>query len=66
MLKLGLVIFIMAAPVLAGTLMTAVLTFPGYTTRLLVGAGLCGFVIAIPVAWLVARQIVSSRKAKKA
>lgn len=60
--KLAFLIYIMAAPTVAGAAMVAVLTMRGFTTQMLVAAGLAGFVAAMPVAWLVARSIGARRR----
>lgn len=61
-LKLALLMYILAAPTLAGIAMIAVLSMPDFSTRMLLSAAAAGFVAAIPAAWLVARNL-SSRKA---
>lgn len=53
--------YILAAPTLAGIAMIAVLTMPGFTTRMLLSAAAAGFVIAMPAAWLVARNLTSTK-----
>jgi xanthine/uracil permease len=61
--RLALLVYIMAAPTLAGIIVTALLT-AGLTGRyhILIG-GLIGFVVAIPAAWAVGRQIGRRRRA---
>ncbi len=64
MMKLFLLIYIIASPTLAGILMTVALAARMSNTTMywLIAAG---FVIAIPVAWFVAKAI-DSMTAKKA
>ena len=56
MMKLALLIYVLAGPTLAGALMTVALAarLPNSTMLLLVAAG---FVVAIPIAWYVAKVI---------
>ena len=54
---LPLLIYVLSAPVLAGIIMVAVLTMPNFTTQMLVGGALLGFVVALPVTWIVSRQL---------
>ncbi len=65
MMKLFLIIYIIASPTLAGILMTVALAARMSNTTMywLIAAG---FIIALPVAWFVAKAIdnmTSSRKA---
>lgn len=62
-MSLFFLIYILAAPTVAGSLVIAVLTMSDYTTNWLIAAGLAGFVIAAPVAWIIARNIRGSGKA---
>lgn len=50
-------VYIMAATVMAGTIVTAVLTMPGYSTTSIGIGALAGAIIALPVAWFVAGKI---------
>lgn len=56
---LPLLAYVLSAPVIAGIIMVAVLTMPKFTTTMLVGGALLGFVIALPVAWLVSKKLSS-------
>jgi hypothetical protein len=57
MSKLGILIYILTAPVIAGVLMIAVLSMPPYRNNILIGAGLLGFAMALPVAWAVTKKL---------
>ena len=64
MLKIAIVIWIMLGTVLAGSAVTAVLT-AGLATepgRIIPLAALAGFVVAMPLSYLVARKIGASRR----
>jgi hypothetical protein len=60
MLRLAAVIYILAAPVIMGSLVTAFLTVDQLGSEYLGLAGVAGIgaVLALPVAWLVARAIL--------
>lgn len=60
--RLAVVLYIMAAPVLAGAAVTAVLTIRNYQTNWLIIGAIAGFVAAAPVAWLAARSITAKRR----
>ena len=60
--KLALLFYIVAAPVLSGMGVTAVLTMRNSTTQMLIIAAIAGFVVAIPAAWLVARGLASAKR----
>lgn len=53
---LPLLTYVLAAPTIAGSIMIALLTM-GVDNRTLIVGTLAGFVIALPVAWLVSRSI---------
>ena len=53
-IRLALIFYIISAPVIAGTAVTAVLTMRDVSTQMLAIAGIGGFLVAIPVAWLLA------------
>ena len=53
---LPLLIYVLAAPTIAGSIMIALLTV-NTDNRTLVAGTLAGFAIALPAAWLVARSI---------
>ena len=55
--RLGLLIYTVAAPTLAGSAMVAMLIQPGYTAKMVVIAAIVGAVIALPIAWFVASKI---------
>ena len=60
---LPLLIYFLAAPVIAGSIVIAVLSMRISSTGLLVGGGLLGFVVAIPVAWIVSKRLAGPSKA---
>jgi hypothetical protein len=60
--RLAIVLYIMAAPVLAGAAVTAVLSLRDYQSDWLAAGALAGFALAVPVAWLAARAIMASRR----
>jgi hypothetical protein len=64
MLKLAAVIYILAAPVIMGSLVTAWLTVDQFGTAYLGLAGIAaiGALLALPVSWLVTRAILSATK----
>lgn len=51
------IIYALVGPTLAGILITAALTMNMVDTRSMIVAAVLGFVVALPVTWLVARQI---------
>ena len=57
MSRLALLIYVMAAPTLAGILVVAVLTMGKFTAMSVAAAAIAGFVVALPVAWYVGRQL---------
>ena len=59
MTRLMLMLFMMIATVLMGSFVVAALTMGKDTMQPILLAAVAGFVLAIPVSWLVARQIVS-------
>ncbi|MFZ1814508.1 MAG: hypothetical protein WBO55_20030 [Rhizobiaceae bacterium] len=59
--RLALLLYIMAAPVIAGSAVTAVLTMPNSTTMMLIWAALAGFAVAVPVALLVANALSGTK-----
>jgi hypothetical protein len=62
MLRLALVLFAVIATSLMGAGVIAVLSMGMDTGRPIVLAALAGFLVAIPVSWLVARAILNSQK----
>lgn len=66
MLKVAAIIWVLAGTVLAGCFVTLVLCSPSlsaHAATLMAWAGIGGFVIAIPVAWVVAKKIVGATAA---
>jgi hypothetical protein len=57
MLRLFSIIYALAGPTLAGILVTAVLAMNMVNTKSVVVAAAVGFVLGLPAAWLVAKQI---------
>jgi hypothetical protein len=57
MSRLALLIYVMAAPTLAGILVVAVLTMGKFTAMSVAAAAIAGFVVALPVAWYVGKQL---------
>ena len=51
------IIYALVGPTLAGILITAALTMNMVDTRSMIVAAVLGFVVALPVTWLVALQI---------
>jgi hypothetical protein len=56
---LPILVYVLAAPTIAGSIMIALLT-ANTGNRTLIAGTLMGFAIALPVAWLVARSIRNS------
>ncbi|MDJ0858022.1 MAG: CTP synthetase [Dinoroseobacter sp.] len=59
MIRLALILYAMIGTTLAGTLMVAALTAGYTTTQPVVWAAVLGFVLGIPVAYFVAREITN-------
>lgn len=53
---LPLLVYVLAAPTIAGSIMIALLTLNA-DNRTLIAGTLAGFALALPVAWVVARSI---------
>lgn len=53
---LPLLVYVLAAPTIAGSIMVALLTL-NTDNRTLIAGTLAGFAIALPVAWLLTRSI---------
>jgi uncharacterized membrane protein len=66
MLKIAAIIYILAAPVIMGSLVTAFLTIDQLGSEYvgLAGVAFAGAVAAIPVAWLVARALLAKPQAR--
>jgi hypothetical protein len=63
MLRLAVLIWVLAGTVIAGAAVTAVLATPSLsadTFRLVPLAGIGGYLIAIPIAYAVARQVLGA------
>lgn len=58
MVRLFMLLFSLIAPALAGTGVIAVLTAGMDTLQPILAAAAVGFVLAVPVTWLVARRLV--------
>lgn len=65
MMRLALILHLVIATVLMGMGITAVLAAGMGTTKPIIIAAIAGFVIAIPVSWFVAKQILSLKGADK-
>ncbi len=61
MLRLALILYLFIGTTFAGSAMIAALTVGFDTTVPVVTSALAGFVVAIPVAWLVARGLYSEQ-----
>jgi hypothetical protein len=59
---LPLLVYVLAAPTIAGSIMIALLTV-GVPNNTLIMGTLAGFVIAVPVAWILSRSIRNAVKA---
>lgn len=57
MTRLFGIIYALAGPTLAGILITVVLTMNQFHSRAMIYAAAIGFLVALPVAWIVAKQI---------
>lgn len=68
MLKYAAIVFVFVAPVIAGTLVLAILVADMgiYTATPLVVAFCVGLVLALPASWLIARAMVSNDRRKHA
>ena len=63
MLRLALMLFAVIATTLMGTGVVAVLTMQFNSGPMpLVAAAAAGFVLAIPISWLVAKQLMAARR----
>ncbi len=65
MLKMFLIIYVLAGPTLAGILMTIALA-ARLSSPMVVGLALVGFVLALPVAWVVGKMIYERTTGKHA
>ncbi|MCB1399574.1 MAG: hypothetical protein KDJ82_06515 [Rhodobacteraceae bacterium] len=57
MFRLFSIMYALAGPTLAGILVTAVLAMNMINTQSVIVAAAVGFLLGLPVAWLVAKQI---------
>ena len=57
MFRLASLIYSIAGATLAGIAIIAVLVAGMVTTNAIVGAAVAGFVLALPIAWIVAKKI---------
>lgn len=55
--RLNLLIYTIASPTLAGAGVVAALVQPDYSAKMMIIGAAVGALIAIPVAWYVAKQI---------
>jgi hypothetical protein len=60
---LPLLVYVLTAPTLAGIFMVAVLTMRNYSTNMLIGGAAIGFVAALPIAWILAKQLAGKSRA---
>lgn len=60
---LPLLVYVLTAPTLAGIFMIAVLSMRDYSTNMLIGSAVIGFVAAIPIAWILAKQLAGKTRA---
>jgi len=69
MLKIAILIWVILGTVLAGSAITAVLSIEGLAAspmKIIPIAALAGFVVAIPLSFLVAMKIGQARETKRA
>lgn len=57
MLRLAIIVYIFLGPTLAGIGVIAALTMGRFDTASVLAAAMAGFVLALPAAWVVAKQI---------
>ena len=62
MLKILGAIYILAAPTIMGVLIVALLTMNMFERQKIILAAIAGAVIALPVSWIVSRQILALTK----
>lgn len=60
MFRLMMILHAVIATTLMGTAVTAVLAAGRGTPPMIAAAALCGFVLAFPASWLIARRILGS------
>jgi len=57
MFRLAVVIYVLVSVALAGAFVTALLSANIFDRMSLAGAAVAGAVVAVPIAWLIARQM---------
>ncbi|WP_413870452.1 CTP synthetase [Albidovulum sp.] len=57
MFRLFLILYTLAATVLAGSAIIAALTMNHFDVRSIIVAALAGVVVAVPVAWTIAKKL---------
>lgn len=62
MSRLAIYIYVLAMPVIAGALVTGVLTVRDYNPMWLLYAAIAGAIAAVPVAMIVSREITRNEK----
>ena len=60
--RLAIYIYVLAMPVIAGTLVTGVLTVRDYNPMWLLYAAIAGALAAVPVSMVVSREITRNQK----
>jgi hypothetical protein len=60
MFRLAAILYVLIATVLAGVAVTTLLTLKMMEPWQIAGGAVCGALVAIPVAWLISRQIYST------
>ncbi|MEZ5779128.1 MAG: CTP synthetase [Paracoccaceae bacterium] len=60
MLRLFLILYTLAATTLAGSAIIAALTMNLFDLRSIIVAAAAGAAVAVPVAWIVAKQILAT------
>ncbi|MEX1660969.1 hypothetical protein AB4874_04795 [Thioclava sp. 15-R06ZXC-3] len=56
-MRLFAIIYSLAGPTLAGILIIAALTMNMFTSRAIIASAVIGFIVALPIAWFVSKQI---------
>ena len=59
MFRLAAIVYVLCATVLAGAAVTAMLSSGMFDRTMLASAAIAGAVVALPVAWVVARQLLT-------
>lgn len=58
MLRLTSIMYSLVGPTIAGILITAALVMGKFDTQSMIIAAAVGFIVAVPVSWLVAKKVV--------